>query len=63
MLKPRYSNQFKKDYKIIRKRGYDINMLKELIEILAKNCKLPRKYKEHCLVGDYIRIQRVSYSI
>lgn len=28
MLKIRYSNQFKKDYKLIQKRGYDINKLK-----------------------------------
>ena len=32
MLKIRYSNQFKKDYKSIKKRGYDINILIYCIE-------------------------------
>ena len=56
MLKVRYSNQFKKDYKLIKKRGYDINKLKEVINILTKEKRLPTKYKEHCLVGNYKRI-------
>ena len=62
MLKVRYTNQFEKDYKLIRKRGYDINKLKEVINILTKEKKLPAKYKEHYLVGNYKRIQRMSYS-
>ena len=36
MLKIRYSNQFKKDYKLIKKRGYDINKLKHVIEEMEK---------------------------
>lgn len=55
MLKIRYSNQFKKDYKIIKKRGYDINKLKEVVQILSEKQKLPTKYKEHYLVGNYKR--------
>ena len=56
MLQLEYSNQFKKDYKIIKKRGYDINKLKEVIRILQKGEKLPSKYKEHYLIGKYRRI-------
>ena len=45
MLKIRYSNQFKKDYKIIQKRGYDINKLKEVNAIeLGNNFQLGTKY-------------------
>ena len=61
MLKIQYSNQFKKDYKLIRKRGYNINKLKEVIQILSENQKLPAKYKEHYLVGNYKRFPRMSY--
>lgn len=53
MLKVRYSNQFKKDYKAIRKRGYDIELLKNVINILVKEEKLPLKYKEHFLMGNF----------
>lgn len=56
MLKVRYSNQFKKDYKVIKKRGYDIELLKNVINILVKEEKLPLKYKEHFLIGNYQRI-------
>ena len=51
-----YTNQFKKDYKIIKKRGYDINKLKEVINMLIKGEKLPEKYREHILQGKYKRI-------
>ena len=56
MLKVRYSNQFKKDYKLIQKRGYDTNKLKEVVQILTKESRLPAKYKEHYLVGNYKRL-------
>ena len=62
MLKVRYSNQFKKDYKSIQKRGYDINKLKVVVQLLLEEKPLPAKYKDHYLTGNYKRIQRMSYS-
>lgn len=56
MLKVRYSNKFKKDYELIKKRGYNINKLKEVVQILSKETRLPAKYKEHYLVGNYRRL-------
>lgn len=56
MLQVRYSNQFKKDYKLIQKRGYDISKLKEVVKILARGERLPEKYKDHYLTGNYKRI-------
>lgn len=53
MLKIRYSNQFKKDYKLIQKRGYDISKLKYVVQLLAEGKQLPAKYKEHYLAGNY----------
>lgn len=53
MLEIRYSNQFKKDYQLIQKRGYDINKLKHVVQLLAKGKPLPTKYKEHYLRGNY----------
>lgn len=55
MLKVRYSNQFKKDYKLIQKRGYDINKLKYVVKLLSEEKTLPAKYKNHCLAGNYKR--------
>lgn len=55
MLKVKYSNQFKKDYKLIQKRGYDISKLKYVVQLLAEGNPLPAKYKEHYLAGNYKR--------
>ena len=53
MYKISFSNKFKKDYKLCKKRGYDISKLEEVIILLQKNGKLPSKYKPHVLKGDY----------
>ena len=62
MLKIKYSNQFKKDYKLIKKRGYNINLLKQIVQLIVEEKPLPQKYKEHYLTGNYKRIQRMSYT-
>ncbi len=53
MLKIRYSNRFKKDYKIIVKRGYDVRLLEEVLNILVQEKPLPQKYVDHSLSGNY----------
>jgi len=53
MLEVQYTSRFKKDYKLIKKRKYDIQKLKDVISILC-NCEcLPQKFKDHELSGDY----------
>jgi len=47
------TSRFKKDYKLIQKRGYDIKLLKTVVEILATGEILPAKYKDHPLRGSY----------
>lgn len=47
------SSRFKKDYKQAQKRGYDISLLKEVIDILADVRQLPEKNVDHPLIGDY----------
>lgn len=53
MLKVRYHNKFKKDFKAIQKRGYDIAELTRVIELLCNEIPLPAKYKDHILKGEY----------
>lgn len=48
-----YSTKFKKDYKIIKKRGYNISLLRKTIEILANGQELPTEYKDHALKGKF----------
>lgn len=47
------SNQFKKDVKVLQKRGYDLSLLTTTIDILAEGKKLPERFKDHGLSGDY----------
>lgn len=54
MLKVRYANSFKKDYKKIIKRGYNPKLMENIIEKLANGEKLPAKNKDHNLIGDYV---------
>lgn len=61
MLTVKYSNLFKKDLKLMKKRGLDINKLKEVITILADNKTLPDKYRDHYLSNNYKWVQRMPY--
>lgn len=53
MLTIRYETTFKKDFKRIIKRGYNIRLLEDVIEILASGQMLPKKYKDQNLTGNY----------
>ena len=53
MLTIKYETGFKKDYKRIVKRGYNVSLLEEVIDQLANKIPLPKKYKDHDLSGNY----------
>lgn len=53
MLTIKYESSFKKDFKRIVKRGYNIKLLENVIEMLANGETLPEKYRDHSLIGDY----------
>lgn len=53
MLTINYHTSFKKDYKKLVKRGYDMSMLDKAIKILANEERLPPEYKDHSLSGNY----------
>jgi len=49
MLKIEYQAQFKKDYKIAKKRGLNLSLLNEVIALLANEQPLPERYRVHPL--------------
>lgn len=53
MLTIKYHTLFKKDFKIIKKRGYDISRLEKIVELLANEVPLPEQFKDHNLSGNY----------
>lgn len=52
-LEIKYTTQFKKDLKLSKKQGKDIDELFEVVDKLAKGEKLDSKYKDHSLIGNY----------
>ena len=49
----RFTNQFKKDIKLAKKQGKNIDKLFSVVDILASGEALPAKYRDHDLSGDY----------
>ncbi len=53
MYKIYTTNRFEKDLKLCKKRNYNLNLLKGVIDLLQIDGKLPAKYKSHKLSGNY----------
>jgi mRNA interferase YafQ len=49
----KFTNQFKKDLKLAKKQGKDLNKLYDVIDLLAKGERLEARYRDHALTGDY----------
>lgn len=54
MLEIVLSNRFKKDLKMAKKRGYNLDLLNDIVEKLARQEPLPKKNRDHSLTGDFI---------
>ena len=51
--KVKYSSKFQKDLKRIQKRGLNLASLTEILKKLVQGEKLPPKYKDHSLTGNF----------
>lgn len=52
IVKP--TTQFKKDFKLAMKRSMKIELLEEVIAMLAMGETLPDKHKDHTLTGNWV---------
>lgn len=48
------TTQFKKDFKLVMKRGLKIKLLEDVIAALAMGETLPEKNKDHALTGNWV---------
>lgn len=48
------TGQFRKDYKRIKKRGYDLKLLEKVIDMLLSEKILEDRYRDHVLAGNYV---------
>ena len=63
----KYTTQFKKDYKLAKRRGLNLQLLQEIVKKLASGETLDDSYKDHALTGKWIgyrecHIQRIGCS-
>ena len=55
MLEKKFSTRFKKDLKKYAHNKEVIRELGEILKILLSKTKLPEKYRDHDLSGEYVR--------
>ena len=53
MLEIRFNNRMKRDIKLMKKRGKDLNKLEDILTKLAKMETLSEKNKDHQLIGEW----------
>ena len=51
----RNTSKYRKDLKSAEKRGYNISLLTHVVKILASGEKLPAKYLDHALTGNWAK--------
>lgn len=54
MYKIVYTSRMKKDAKLMKKRGKDMNKLIDVLSLLASGNPLPAQYKDHQLSGSLL---------
>ena len=53
MLELKKTSQFRRDYKRIKKRGYDLALIADIIDQLLEEKTLAPKHRDHALHGNY----------
>ena len=49
----RTTSKFRKDLKLAKKKGLNIALLQEVVNVLASGEKLSEKHRDHALTGDW----------
>ncbi len=53
MREIQYSSKFKRDFKLVKKQGKDLNKLRIIVDLIVSNQPIPTKYSDHQLKGDW----------
>lgn len=54
MLHVEYTNQFKRDFKLIKRRQLDIELLTKVMELIEYEKPLSPRLKDHLLTGNWV---------
>ena len=52
MYQVKFTTVYKKAYKLMKKRGLDISLLDEVVDLLRQGKQLEERYHDHGLTGD-----------
>jgi mRNA interferase YafQ len=52
-LTPQRVGQFKRDYKLMKRRGKDLSKLKDILERFTQGKPLDAKHRDHYLAGNF----------
>ena len=54
MYQVKFTTTYKKSYKRMKKRGLDISLLDEVVDLLRQGKQLDEKYRDHGLSGNFV---------
>ena len=49
----KFTTAYKKSYKLMKKRGLDLSLLDEVVDVLHRRLTLDEKYRDHELTGSF----------
>lgn len=53
MYQVKFTTAYKKSYKLMKKRGLDLSLLDEVVDLLRQGKQLGEKYRDHSLAGNF----------
>ena len=48
------TSKFKKDLKLVKRRGYDLSLMETVVDTLAAEKELPQRNQDHPLKGNHV---------
>ena len=49
----KFTNRFMREHKLMQKRGANMKLLSDVVDLLRQGKSLPEKYRDHALTGNY----------
>ena len=53
MYQVKFTTTYKKSYKLMKKRGFDLSLLDEVVDLLRQGRQLDERYRDHSLSGRF----------
>jgi len=49
----KFTNRFKREHRLMERRGENMQLLADVVDLLRQGKPLPEKYRDHALTGNY----------